>query len=355
VPRRPPWEVPTDETFRYEPPRSPPAAEPTPVRRPPWEVPDPGPTRPGPYGYDAGPAAPPRPDPGPPVRRPEPGPPSQPPPPRHADPGPASQPAPPRRVAPGPPSQPVRRVDPGPPSQPVPAYQPPREPVPDRRMPWETGPAEDLPKRSRREERDSGPAPERGVRRRRGPRLAAVIVAVSLALGVAGFGGWYFTLRKTAVTPTDYAAAVCGGMKSWKQDMDGQGSALNKSIQQIDDLPATRGRVIAYYDTLATRTETLRTSLVGAGAPPGGQAYADALVRAVTDQVAALRDASARATKLDVTGPSTLFQISLNGLLTNATTAEGKVVDALAHPQVTPPAEIAAALQDNADCTPFTG
>jgi hypothetical protein len=410
APRRPPWEVPTDETFRYEPPRNPAAAEPAPGRRPPWEVPSAEPARP--YGYDAGPAAPPRPDPGPPLRRPEPGPQPAPPrrpdprppsqPVRRADPGPPSQPmqAPPRRPEPGPPSQPVRRPDPGPPSQPMQApprrpepgppsqpvrrpdlgppsqpvrrvdqgpaghaaYQAPRESVPDRRMPWEVGPGEDAPRRSRRverEERDSGPVPlpDRAAKRRRGPRLAAVITAVVLVCGVAGFGGWYFTLRKTSITPTDYAAAVCGGMKTWKQDVDGQGSALNKSIQQLDDLPATRARVVTYYNTLTTRTETLRAGLAAAGAPdlPGAQAYADSLLKTVGDQVAALRDASTRASKLDVTGKSTLFQISLYGVLTSATTAEGKVVDALAHPQVPPSAEIAAALQDNADCTPFTG
>jgi hypothetical protein len=379
--------------------RADPGAPSRPVPAPPRHA-DPGtPGQPGHRPRDPGP-------PSQPVRRPETGPAGQamPAPPRHVDPGPASQPVrrppdlgppsqpvprppdlgppsqpvprppdlgPPSQPVPrppdlGPPSQPVRRVDgaparradpaarPGAPSQP--GYRPDREPVPDQRMPWETGPAP-KDRKSRREERESGPTPVVSTGRRRGPRLVAVIVAVVLALGVAGFGGWYFTLRKTGTAPADYAKSVCGGMKAWKQDVDGQGSALSASIKQIDDLPAIRTRVVAYYDTLAGRTETLRASLVGAGTPdlPGGTEYADALVRAIGDQVSALRDATALARRLDVTGSQTLFQISLSGLLSNAATAEGKVVDALAHPSVQPPAELASALTDNADCTPFTG
>jgi hypothetical protein len=182
-------------------------------------------------------------------------------------------------------------------------------------------------------------------------------MSLLLAAALTGAGVWWFTLRKkSGVDPVVYARSACTGVRDWQRDVDGQGSALTASISRLDDAAAIRKQVVDYYTGLAARTDDLSTTLTGAGAPElaGGLAYAQALVRVVGEQAAALRDDAVRAGNLDVTNKAS-FQISVQSLLTNANDSVVKVTDALAHPLTGIPPELTAALEADPTCAAFTG
>jgi hypothetical protein len=195
------------------------------------------------------------------------------------------------------------------------------------------------------------------ARRRRGPGLAVVITSVIVALALTAGGIYWFTLRGDAgVAAATYAHSVCQGVRDWQQDVDAQGTAITKTIAPLDDLAKIRGAVATYYTTLAARTDDLHGTVVTAGVPDvqGGQDYADALAQAVNDQAGSLRDAASRAAKLDIAS-KTLFQISLQSLLTNAGAAESKVTDALAHPTLGVPPDLSSAFEADPTCAAYTG
>jgi Tfp pilus assembly protein PilX len=195
------------------------------------------------------------------------------------------------------------------------------------------------------------------ARRRRGPRLVVVIMSLLLAAGLTAAGVWWFTFRgDPGVEPAAYAQSVCTGVRDWQRDVDGQTVALRAKIAPLTDRTAVRAAVVAYYTSLAARTDDLQGALTGAGVPhaTGGTDYSQDLIRAVTDQATALRDSATRAGRLDVSSES-LFQISLNSLLTNANAAVQKVSDALAHPALGIPPELTTAMQADPTCAAYTG
>jgi hypothetical protein len=308
--------------------------------------------------------------------------------------GPPDRPAPPARpgrtgprsrpptAAPDAPSGPGSTAGPpwsDPPSAPVPPARPgrtgqrsrPRTAAPDTPSgPLPTVPAVDRdasgpipvarpdPGRQGRRERSAAAADtdRRGGRRaRRGPRLFVVLTSLLLAVALTGAGVWWFVLRSTSVEPTAYAQSVCGSVRDWQQDVDGQTSALTRSIAQQTDPGTIRTAVVSYYTTLAHRTDALYTALIAAGIPDlsGGRAYAEALTRAVSGQSSALRDSAQRASRLDTANRSE-FQASLQGLLDNESTPVTAVITALAHPAGAP-AQLRAALADEPACAAYTG
>ena len=200
--------------------------------------------------------------------------------------------------------------------------------------------------------------PRRGPgRRRRGPALAVVVLSLVLAAALTAAGVWWFTFReKPGVPAATYARSVCTGVRDWQQDVDGQGSVLTRTIAPLENLTAVRAAVVKYYTNLAARTDDLHGTLASAGIPKldGGQGYADALTRVVTEQAAALRDSASRAGRLDIANKQ-FFQISLGSLLTNASTSVLKVTDALAHPLTGIPPELATALEADPTCAAYTG
>jgi hypothetical protein len=131
---------------------------------------------------------------------------------------------------------------------------------------------------------------------------------------------------------------------------------LIKSVPREKDRTAIRSAVEKYYADLAVRTDGLRGAVVGAGTVdvPGGRAYADSLVTAVGEQSAALRDLAARAGRLDVDA-ATVFQTSLQSLLTGAETAVSEITAALARPAAGTPAQLRLALSDEPACAPYVG
>jgi len=206
--------------------------------------------------------------------------------------------------------------------------------------------------------RRTAPAARRPPQRyaRRGPRLVAVLTSLVLAAALAGAGVWWFALRETAVQPAVYVRSVCGSVRDWQQELDARTSTVTKSIAQQDDPVPIRAAVVAYYTALAGRTDTLHTALAGAGNPDlqGGKDYADALVRTVATEGAALRDSAARAARLD-TSRKTVFQASLQSLLTNESTSVTAVITALAHPPAGTPPELRSTLAAEPACAPYTG
>jgi hypothetical protein len=200
--------------------------------------------------------------------------------------------------------------------------------------------------------------PDRPQRRRRGrgQGIAAALTSVLLALGLVAAGVWWLSLRETGVDAPTYARSVCGSVRDWQQAVDARSSALIKSVPREKDRTAIRSAVEKYYADLAVRTDGLRGAVVGAGTVdvPGGRAYADSLVTAVGEQSAALRDLAARAGRLDVDA-ATVFQTSLQSLLTGAETAVSEITAALARPAAGTPAQLRLALSDEPACAPYVG
>jgi len=182
------------------------------------------------------------------------------------------------------------------------------------------------------------------------------LTSLLLAVALTGAGVWWFVLRKTSVDPTAYARAVCGSVRDWQQDVDGQTSTLTRSIAQQTDLGTIRTAVVTYYSGLAGRTDTLYTSLIAAGTPDlsGGRGYAEALTRAVSGQSSALRDSAQQASRLDVTSRS-VFEVSLQNLLSNESTPVTAVITALAHPPSGAPSQLRTALANEPACAAYTG
>ena len=167
---------------------------------------------------------------------------------------------------------------------------------------------------------------------------------------------WWFALRETGVDAPTYARSICGSVRDWQRGVDASSSALVKSIPWEEDRARVRSAVEKYYTDLAARTEGLRGAIDAAGPVdvPGGRAYADSLAVAVGDQSAALRDLAARAGRLDVDA-ATVFQISLQSLLTGAESAVSEIIAALARPAAGTPAPLRLALSDEPACAPYVG
>ena len=153
-----------------------------------------------------------------------------------------------------------------------------------------------------------------------------------------------------------YARTVCTSVRDWQEIVDGRSRVLVGSVRQQDDRVAIRSAVRAYYTDLADGTDGLRTAIVNAGVAdvPGGQAYADSLSAAIGGQATGLRDLASRAERLD-TGSATVFQTSLQSLLTGAQTAVSGVTAALARPEGGTPAALRLALSDEPACAPYVG
>ncbi|HVQ90719.1 MAG TPA: hypothetical protein VMU51_06760 [Mycobacteriales bacterium] len=193
--------------------------------------------------------------------------------------------------------------------------------------------------------------------RRRGPRLVVVIMSLVLAAALTAAGVWWFTFRgDPGVAPAAYAQSVCTGVRDWQQNVTGQSTALQAKIAPLTNLPAKRTAVVAYYTSLATRTDSLQGTLTSAGIPDvtGGEDYTRELIRVVGEQAAALRDSASRAGRLDISSAS-LFEISLNSLLTNASKSVDTVTEALAHPAIGIPPELTTAFEADPTCAAYTG
>jgi hypothetical protein len=245
------------------------------------------------------------------------------------------------RPAPGPAVHPLR-AEPG-----VPAGRPPRAPE---GKGWSR-------RRPRGEDRPPKQAKvPRPPRRRRRPRLLAALTSLVVALALVAAGVWWFALRETGVDAPAYARAVCSGVRDWQQGVDSSSSALVRSIGREDDRRAVRSAVATFYTDVAERTDRLQEAIVAAGVAdvPGGQAYADSLLAAVGSQSTAFRDLADRAGRLDVDS-ATVFQISLQSLLTGAETGVSDVTAALARPAAGTPAPLRAALGNEPACAPYVG
>ena len=177
-----------------------------------------------------------------------------------------------------------------------------------------------------------------------------------LALALVAAGVWWFAFRETGIAAPAYARTVCTSVRDWQEIVDGRSRVLVGSVRQQDDRVAIRSAVRAYYTDLADGTDGLRTAIVNAGVAdvPGGQAYADSLSAAIGGQATGLRDLASRAERLD-TGSATVFQTSLQSLLTGAQTAVSGVTAALARPEGGTPAALRLALSDEPACAPYVG
>lgn len=199
-------------------------------------------------------------------------------------------------------------------------------------------------------------APARKGRKRRAPHLLAALTSLALALALVAAGVWWLALRETGVNAPTYARAICSGVRDWQQAVDASSDKLVRSIGQQDDREAVRRQVSTYYSALATETDELRAAVVGAGVVdvPDGRAYGESFAAAIGEEASTLRELAGRAGRLDTRSP-TVFEISVQSLLTDAQTAVSNVAAALARPPAGTPAELRLALSAEPACAPYVG
>ena len=194
-----------------------------------------------------------------------------------------------------------------------------------------------------------------GRRRPRRRSVVAVLASVVLALLLAAAGVYWFVLRTDGMPPATYARETCGSVRDWQQAVDSSNATLVNSISRQADPSTVRADVVAYYATVATRTDELRTAILDRGPAdvPGGREYADSLAAAVGDQATALRALADRARRLDPAAAT--FQSDVQAVLTGADTAVSAVSAALARPAAGITTELRTTLSNEPACAPYVG
>ncbi|HVC72849.1 MAG TPA: SHOCT domain-containing protein [Mycobacteriales bacterium] len=223
----------------------------------------------------------------------------------------------------------------------------PPDPVKPRR------PAESEPDRRGRHEGD--PAAGRPRRRPRRRSVVAVLTSVVLALALAVGGVYWFELRRQGLPPPAYARQACGTVRDWQQAVDSSNARLINQISRQQNKTTIRSDVIAYYTTIAGRTDQLRVAILDLGPADvtGGRDYSDSLAAAVGDQASGLRRLAGQAGRLDPA--ATAFPTDLQGILTGADTAVSAVTAALARPAAGITTELRTSLSNEPACAPYVG
>ena len=226
----------------------------------------------------------------------------------------------------------------------------PPDPVTPRRA---RRPAESEPDRRGRHEGD--PAARRQRRRPRRRSVVAVLTSVVLALALAVGGVYWFELRRQGLPPPAYARQACGTVRDWQQAVDSSNARLINQISRQQNKTTIRSDVIAYYTTIAGRTDQLRVAILDLGPADvtGGRDYSDSLAAAVGDQASGLRRLAGQAGRLDPA--ATAFPTDLQGILTGADTAVSAVTAALARPAAGITTELRTSLSNEPACAPYVG
>jgi hypothetical protein len=214
-------------------------------------------------------------------------------------------------------------------------------------------PAEPEPDRRGRHEGD--PAAGRQRRRPRRRSVVAVLTSVVLALALAVGGVYWFELRRQGLPPPAYARQACGTVRDWQQAVDSSNARLINQISREQKKTTIRSDVVAYYTTIAGRTDQLRVAILDLGPADvtGGRDYADSLAAAVGDQASGLRRLAGQAGRLDPA--ATAFPTDLQGILTGADSAVSAVTAALARPAAGITTELRTSLSNEPACAPYVG
>ena len=133
--------------------------------------------------------------------------------------------------------------------------------------------------------------------------LALLLCVSTLALAAAGCGGGGTSYSGTE--PSDWAATVCGAVGDWTQSLKAESAQLGASLGGAGDLKVVKSRFIAFLETAERNTQTMVTSIRGAGAPAvkDGATIQNELVSGLEGAETSFTHAITRAKALSTTDP----------------------------------------------------
>ena len=140
--------------------------------------------------------------------------------------------------------------------------------------------------------------------------LALLLCVSTLALAAAGCGGGGTSYSGTE--PSAWAATVCGAVGDWTQGLKAESAQLGAGLGGASDLKVVKRRFIAFLETAERNTQTMVTSIRGAGAPAvkDGETIQNELVSGLEGAETSFTHAITRAKALSTTDP----QAFVNGV-----------------------------------------
>jgi hypothetical protein len=161
---------------------------------------------------------------------------------------------------------------------------------------------------------------------RRAAAAVALVVAVASAAGCGGSS----SETKGVQPPADWAADVCGAVRSWASDQNARSRVLNRTIRGVGSFEEARERMGEYLDETIERTDTMLGDVREAGTPDveGGAEVAREFEASLEKLRPALEDARAQADELpeDLAG----FKAGVKELSDSVVAAESRVGEDLA-------------------------
>ena len=157
------------------------------------------------------------------------------------------------------------------------------------------------------------------------PRLVLAVVALALALAASACGGGGGAAGGTP--PKEYAAAVCGALTTWQQDLQKASQTLSTSLSASSTPAQVKSKFIGFMSTAIRATERMRAKVKKAGPPDideGEQLQTD-LDRALGRTETAFRDARDGARKLSTTNPAAFSR--QGSKLGDSLTREGNAIE----------------------------
>ena len=153
-------------------------------------------------------------------------------------------------------------------------------------------------------------------------RAGAAAVVLALAL-LAGCGG--SSEPKGVQTPDEWAAGVCGAVRSWASDLNARSRVLNRTIRGVGSFEEARDRLGEYLDATIDRTDTMLGDVRENGRPDveGGAGVAREFETSLEKLRPAFEDARTQADELPEDLPG--FRAGVKELSDSLATAESQV------------------------------
>ena len=160
-------------------------------------------------------------------------------------------------------------------------------------------------------------------------RAAAAVVLLVVVATAAGCGGSSSQTKGTQ-PPGNWAADVCGAVRSWASDQNARSKLLNRTIRNVESFAEARSRLGDYLDGTIARTDSMLGDVRRAGTPDveGGAQVAGEFQASLAKLEPVLEDARVQAAKLpeDLTG----FRAGVKDLSDSVAAAESQVGQDLA-------------------------
>jgi hypothetical protein len=137
------------------------------------------------------------------------------------------------------------------------------------------------------------------VNRVRGIRPLAALLAVTLAVALAGCGG------SSGPSADSYVKSICTALSGWRDSVQVAGSALQSAATAGKHVSLAKGKesYLAFLAALLHATTSAASSLKAAGVPAvnGGKQVSTTLVQAFAGAQTALSGAAAQAARIPTT------------------------------------------------------